>query len=101
MPVILNPELLKVAFELVENCESAESREKAINNVGTLLVCCAYYSMNEKTLTEVTALSPECATIYNLHCKFMDKAKTSKDKRRVSDILAAYANEEIWGDFNV
>lgn len=79
MPIMIHSDLASTALELVD---SSKNRAQTTNEVGAMFACCAYYSLYEKTLPEAYALTPECAALYRLHCKTMDREKINHEKNK-------------------
>ena len=83
MPVTIHSDLASTALELIDG---SKNRPQTANEVGAMFACCAYYSLYEKTLPEVYALTPECAALYRMHCKMIDREKIRREKERNSDL---------------
>ena len=91
MPIMIHSDLASTALELID---SSKNRPQATNEVGAMFACCAYYSLYEKTLPEAYALTPECAALYRMHCKLVDREKIKREKSR----LDAFYTFEDWRD---
>ena len=83
MPIMIHSDLASTALELIDD---SKNRSQTTNEVGAMFACCAYYSLYEKTLPEAYALTPECAALYRLHCKMIDREKIKREKERNSDL---------------
>ena len=85
MPIMIHSDLASTALELID---SSKNRAQTTNEVGAMFVCCAYYSLYEKTLPEAYALTPECLALYRLHCKLVDRRAAEREKKKNSDYIA-------------
>lgn len=89
MPIMIHSDLASTALELIDG---SKNRSQATNEVGAMFACCVYYSLYEKTLPEAYALTPECAALYRMHCKLIDREKIRREKSKSTGL---YTFEEF------
>lgn len=92
MPIFMHSDIASTALELMDG---SKNRAQTIKEVGAMFACCAYYSLYEKTLPEAYALTPECAALYRVHCKMIDRYAAEREKKKNGDYIAFDSTEFI------